>query len=276
MHYPRHFEFYKTQYLVHGWICGKTDFDTAMLVYILVKWAKIGLKLQEKKALNLDTPHTFWFVQWVDNIPVSTLQKRILKPTIKKCTFFRFCLFFLHAPHGINCAFYQAEKFSEVDKTRIKKKKFLGKIYSQLRKDLKSSNPVSDLHTRIAFNMIIFVLFWQQQFWCQNQTSGRPSRRRVCNKTEEKRRKKNWRNVLSHSWRGKRSPSMKGWFSLETVIRKNSLLGGGGGILNKKRCIFFPKKNKQRCIFFPHIISGTVKINYGECGSGSRYFENRF
>ena len=78
--------------------------------------------------------------------------------------FFSFSSIFFHAPGVINCVFYQAEKFSEVDKTRIKKKSFFWKIYSQILEDLKSSNPVSDLHTRIAFNMIVFF-FWREQFW---------------------------------------------------------------------------------------------------------------
>ena len=72
--------------------------------------------------------------------------------------FFSFSSIFFHAPGVINCVFYQAEKFSEVDKTRIKKNLFFGKIYSQIREDLKSSNPVSDLHTRIGFKLIFFLL----------------------------------------------------------------------------------------------------------------------
>ena len=41
--------------------------------------------------------------------------------------FFSFSSIFFHAPGVINCVFYQAEKFSEVDKTRIKKNLFFWK-----------------------------------------------------------------------------------------------------------------------------------------------------
>ena len=94
VHYLCHLELNKTQSLVHGDFWENRSFHTAMFVYICGEMTQNWSQTSRKKVLNLDTPHTFWLVQWVDNILVSTLQKRILKQTIKKCTFFRFHRFF--------------------------------------------------------------------------------------------------------------------------------------------------------------------------------------
>ena len=162
--------------------------------------------------------------------------------------FFSFSSIFFHAPGVINCVFYQAEKFSEVDKTRIKKNLFLekyilrsGKIWRvQIR---------SQIYTRVSLSTWSFFSFEESSFgffWRQNHASGKPSRNRVCSKPEKEEKKLKKRFHTFELFQ-KLPPNVEGCIG-RTGGRKKFLTWGE--ILNQQRCIFFfQKKIQQRCIF---------------------------
>ena len=162
--------------------------------------------------------------------------------------FFSFSSIFFHAPGVINCVFYQAEKFSEVDKTRIKKNLFLEKYILRFGKIWRVQIR-SQICTRVSLSTWSFFSFEESSFgffWRQNHASGKPSRNRVCSKPEKEEKKLKKRFHPFELFR-KLPPNVEGCIG-RTGARKNSLLGGKS--LTSNDVFFFPKKKTAAMYFF--------------------------
>ena len=103
---------------------------------------------------------------------------------------FSFPSIFFHAPDVINCGFYQAENFRCSRKPELKNV-FWKNIFSdsgrseKFKSGLRSAHAYRFQHDRFFLLKRAVLAF----FWHQNHARGKPSRSRVCNKTEEKEEK---------------------------------------------------------------------------------------
>ena len=164
--------------------------------------------------------------------------------------FFSFSSIFFHAPGVINCVFYQAEKFSEVDKTRIKKNLFLekyilrsGKIWRvQIRSQIYSTHAYR-FHSNRFFLLKRAVLSFFGA-----KTTPVENRLEIESAASLKKKKKNWRSVFTHSSCSANSPRTWKDASDEQAPEKNSLLGGKS--LTSNDVFFFSKKNTATMYFF--------------------------
>ena len=162
--------------------------------------------------------------------------------------FFSFSSIFFHAPGVINCVFYQAEKFSEVDKTRIKKNLFLEK-YILRSENIWRVQIRSQIYTRVSLSTWSFFSFEESSFAfflapkpCQGKTVSKSSLQQAW-----KRRKKLKKRFHPFELFRKLPPNVEGCIG-RTGARKKFLTWGE--ILNQQRCIFFSEKKNSNDLFF--------------------------